>query len=325
MLRVLLAVVLLAGCAAPAPPATGADDRPAEWIEDTLERPEGALRYVLRVPAGDRLDPRPLVLMLHGGGESPEAMIDYSRMADLADAEGFLVVFPEVPAPPPAGEPRAWRWWDRAHQERGAGQPLLLVALVAEVDAVSRVDGDRVYVAGFSAGGLMASILGATYPDVFRAIGIHSGGEYRAADSEADVPKVMVLGGPDPKRQADLAVAASGAAARPVRAIVFHGDADRNAAPVNGAQAVEQWRLARRALGAADAAPATREGEEEGHAYTVVCHGVGVEGWTVHEKGHVWSGDPVETIPPREATAGPSATREMWRFFTGVGSGCAQP
>ena len=76
---------------------------------------------------------------------------------------------------------KCWNWFSRDHQQQGQGEPCIIAGLAREIVATYGLDGNRVYVAGLSAGGAMAVILGQTYPDVFAAIGVHSGLPYRVA------------------------------------------------------------------------------------------------------------------------------------------------
>src|ERR1700736_2497608 len=87
----------------------------------------------------------------------------------------------------------------------------------------------------------MVGILGATYPDVFAAIGVHSGLEYQAANSLGQSVKAMRSGGPAPQERGSAAYAVMGEHARVVPTIVFHGTADCVVAPLNGDQVVQQW------------------------------------------------------------------------------------
>jgi poly(3-hydroxybutyrate) depolymerase len=182
-----------------------------------------------------------------------------------------------------------------------------------------------VYVAGLSAGAAMAVILGATYPDLFAAIGVHSGLEYKAATTVWGAFQAMSLGGPDPMQQGQLAYHAMGRSARVVPTIVFHGTSDRTVQPVNGDQVIRQWmqtgRLASQgAYTAAFTRPSsTMPGQVPGgRSYTVFTwndpSGNAVQAyWKLDGMGHAWSGGGAGK--PFSDPSGPDASLAMYQFF----------
>ena len=256
----------------------------------------GARPYTLYVPTTGT-GPRPLVVMLHGGTQTADDFAAATRMSELAQVHGFLVAYPEQVRS--ANPMRYWNWFEPGDQRRGAGEPSILAGIVDEVAAEHGVDRDRVYVAGFSAGAAMAAVLGAAYPDVFAAVGVHSGLPHGCATDVASA--FAAMRGAPRVRPLD----------RSVPVIAFHGDADPTVAADNAARVVEQFSggqvrgdtLVERGPGR----PATR--------VVVRRDGVAVgELWTVHGSGHAWSGGLAGgsyTDP-----AGPDASAEMVRFFT---------
>jgi poly(hydroxyalkanoate) depolymerase family esterase len=255
----------------------------------------GARPYTLYVPTTGT-GPRPLVVMLHGGTQTVDDFAAATRMSELAQEHGFLVAYPEQVTS--ANPMRYWNWFEPADQSRGAGEPSILAGMVDEIAGKHAVDRDRVYVAGFSAGAAMAAVLGAAYPDVFAAVGVHSGLPNGCATDVASA--FAAMRGAPPVRPLD----------RPVPVIAFHGDADPTVAADNAVRVVEQFSggqvrgdtLVERGPGR----PATRVVVRRG--------GVAVgELWTVHGSGHAWSGGVAGgsyTDP-----AGPDASAEMVRFF----------
>ena len=230
---VLLALMLI--CTPRAPVA-----RAGSWVIGTVSTAAGSRNYKLWVPAGYTGSAAvPLVMMLHGCTQNPDDFAAGTGMNAVAEANTCLVVYPEQLSN--ADQSKCWKWFESSSQARGAGEPSILAAIVNKIRASYNVDAQRTYVAGLSAGGAMAVIMGATYPDLFAAIGVGSGLEYKAATNQTTAWTVMRQGGPDPNQQGYAAYQAMGAAKRRVRAIVFHGTSDYTVYPVNGDQVLTQW------------------------------------------------------------------------------------
>jgi poly(hydroxyalkanoate) depolymerase family esterase len=248
--------------------------------------------YKLFVPSGFGARPLPLIVMLHGCTQDPDDFARGTRMNALAQARGARVLYP---AQAPGSNPsRCWNWFQPGDQQRGAGEPAWLSALTRHVIAHHPVDPRRVHVAGLSAGGAMAAILGQEYPDLFASIGVHSGLAPGAARDVASAFAAM--------RRAPAATC--GPASTP--AIVFHGDEDRTVDPRNGEALL------------GTAGTRTRASGESGRRYTrtVVTDPAGrvrAEHWLVHGAGHAWSGGSAEGS--YTDARGPDASREMLRFF----------
>jgi poly(hydroxyalkanoate) depolymerase family esterase len=288
-----------------APPAS----LPGTFVERGFVHRAGKRRYKLYVPARHRPDANmPLLLMLHGCTQSPDDFAAGTRMNALAEQHGFLVAYPAQPAN--ANGSKCWNWFRPGDQTREGGEPALLAALAQSIAREYGADSTRVFVAGLSAGAAMAVILGATYPDVFAAVGSHSGLPYRAAH---DVPSAFAaMGGGDvASAPIDDLPARGSAVVTPL--IVFQGDRDKTVAPGNAD------RLVRQAIAnAAALAPHVSEGKGTGRRYTRTTYTTMrgdplVESWQVHGGGHAWSGGSVDgtfTDPQ-----GPDASAEMVRFF----------
>ncbi|RYZ70914.1 MAG: PHB depolymerase family esterase [Lysobacteraceae bacterium] len=301
------------------PEALAPAPHPGTFLEHSFSHPAGTRSYKLYIPAS--YDPGskaayPLVLMLHGCTQSPDDFAAGTRMNALADQQGFLVAYPAQS--PNANGSRCWNWFRPGDQGRAAGEPALLAGLTRELIARHAVDPQRVYVAGLSAGAAMAVILGATHPELYAAVGAHSGLPYRAA---RDVPSAFAaMGGTHALREvAEETDAQARQAKRPpapvVPLIVFHGDADHTVAAANGEALVKQ------ATGAAsEVLPTTRERSRSGNGrsytrsvYTTALGEPLVEYWQLHGAGHAWSGGSNQgsyTDP-----TGPDASAEMVRFF----------
>ena len=285
----------------------------------------GERGYRLYVP--DARDGRsaPLVVMLHGCGQDAEDFAAGTRMNSLAEREKFLVLYPEQD--PGANRAGCWNWFEPSDQERDGGEPSIIAGITEKIINEHGVDPRRVYVAGMSAGGAMSTILAATYPDLYAAVGVHSGLEYGAADSALAAVAAQGLGGPEPDRQGRLAFE-SGRPAEPrvLPVILFHGEQDRTVDVVNADQALSQWAQTNDYADDGvdddgvtdepdDALPGQTPGGYDHVRYVYEGPGgdVLMEKWIVEDLGHAWSGGDTEgsfTDPE-----GPNASEEMVRFF----------
>lgn len=277
-----------------------------QWTSHSFSHQGRTLSYRLYVPprpAGTALAPRPLVLMLHGCTQDPDDFAAGTRMNRLARAEGAVVVYPAQTRH--ANAQGCWNWFKPQHQQRGRGEPALLAALTQSVMKRQGIDPARVYVAGLSAGGAMADILGHAYPDVFAAVGVHSG---LAAGSAKDLVSAL----------AAMRSGAQGASAREGRrpaVIVFHGSADTTVHPRNGEAVMNAVHGPTPARGESQPTDGTSAG---GRTFTRTAHpgsdGQGAtEHWLLHGAGHAWAGGSAEGSYT-DAT-GPDASAEMLRFF----------
>ena len=273
----------------------------ARFEERSLTNAAGHHTYKLYVPSGYRGQRLPVVVMLHGCTQDPDDFAAGTRMNDLAEEHLFFVAYPRQPKS--ANAQKCWNWFNAGDQRRDGVEPSFIAGVALEVVKEFSADPARVYVAGLSAGGAAAAIMAATHPDVFAAVGVHSG---LACGAARDMPSAFAAMG-------------AGGAVRPrgkgavMPTIVFHGDADRTVNPVNGDHVVAQAAPA----GSLTSVVSTNE-SAGGVAYTRTVHldskgREALEQWVLHGAGHAWSGgSPAGSyVDPR----GPDASREMVRFF----------
>ena len=312
--------MVLDGCvfevdAAPpaAVPPRGAPTRTTPFTDGTHTHAGLTRTYKLFVPPALTGKPRALVVMLHGCTQDPDDFAAGTGMNEAALEQGFVVLYPAQAQD--ANPSRCWNWFKHNHQERGRGEPAVIAGMTREVMKAHGIDPRRVYIAGLSAGGAMATIVAAAYPDIFAAVGVHSGLPRGAASSVPEALSVMGSGvagtGVHTRtRRVDAAPTA------PVPTIVFHGDQDRTVHPRNGEQVIAA------ALGAAAAGAGAARVEQgrssQGRRYTRSTHAAEggaaqAEHWLLHGAGHAWSGG--RAAGSYTDAAGPDATREMLRFF----------
>lgn len=266
----------------------------------------------------------PLVVMLHGCTQDPDQFAAGTQMNALAETEKFFVLYPEQPSS--ANSNKCWNWFDTAHQSRGSGEPALIAGMVNQIKSSYSIDADQVFVGGLSAGAAMSVIMGATYPDIFAAISVGAGLEYKAATSVTGAYTAMSSGGPNPIQQGDLAYSAMGEHKRVVPVILFHGTADYTVAPINAHQILSQWAQTNdRASDGLDnnniddTADQTLPGTVSGgrsytqYIYKDTAGKTVMEKYMIEEMGHAWSGG--STSGSYTDPKGPNATKLSWNFF----------
>ncbi|NUZ04385.1 extracellular catalytic domain type 1 short-chain-length polyhydroxyalkanoate depolymerase [Piscinibacter koreensis] len=279
---------------------------PAGLVDGIFTNFAGTLDYKLYRSPNLRKRP-PLFVMLHGGSQNALDFATGTRMNELADECGGIVLYPEQSKR--ANALGCWNWFDTRHQCAESGEPAMIAGLTRAVIAENHCDPTRVYVGGMSAGGAMALILGKAYPDLYAAVGVHSGVPCGAANDLFSAWQTM-SNGPSSRFHASREP-------HPVATIVFHGDRDYTV-HLSNAQAIHAQAL----CGTVD-----RSGELSangpihlpgGRAVTRVTQpgrrGIAdAELWIIHGAGHAWAGG--NAAASYTDADGPNASREMLRFF----------
>ena len=291
---------------------------PGEFADRSFSNSSGTRSYKLYVPTtylGKRM---PLIVMLHGCTQDPTDFAAGTGMNQLADQHGFLVVYPAQSAA--ANGMKCWNWFNENDQQRDGVEPSLIAGITREVAAQYNVDARRIFVAGLSAGASMAVIMGATYPDLFTAVGAHSGLPYRAAHDVSSALAAMRAGRAQQLRHTNPPARDSTqpAAATLVPTIVFHGDNDKTVNSDNGADIVEQFVSKAASLRIPFKRTTHERRAVNGREFTTTCYGdasepPALEYWVLHGAGHAWSGGFADGSHTEES--GPSASAEMVRFF----------
>lgn len=270
----------------------------AEFLTKTFSCHAGKREYKLYIPANKPQGRRPLIVMLHGCTQSADDFAAGTRMNALAEEHGILVAYPVQPKT--ANASACWNWFNPSDQQRGIGEPAILAGITQEISAEHKIDPTRVYVAGLSAGGAMAMVMGAAYPELFSAIGVHSGLPYQSANDVMSALNVMRSGTVNVHPQPDI------------RTIVFHGDADKTVHPANAEKIADRVKMLK-SVTQGQAPVSGGRSFERTFIQSGEVDAARVELWMIKGAGHAWAGGSVEgsyTDPK-----GPDASAEMLRFF----------
>ncbi|MDB5933841.1 MAG: esterase, partial [Massilia sp.] len=251
---------------------------PGKFIDGSHTNAAGTRTYKLYVPSTyTGKNAVPLLVMLHGCTQDPVDFASGTQMNHLAEELQCLVVYPAQSQQ--ANAQRCWNWFSAADQARDQGEPSIIAGITRKIMASHEVDDGQVYVAGLSAGGAMATIMGTLYPDLYAAVGVHSGLPFASAH---DLPSALA--------------AMKGKFGRPqqqgksIPIIVFHGDKDTTVHPANGDELI-----ARGAHHSVKEIVIEPGRVPDGHAYTRTVHQRAdgtphAEQWLIHGAGHAWSG-----------------------------------
>ncbi|CAN5650514.1 PHB depolymerase family esterase [soil metagenome] len=296
----------------PAPPArreeqARAPTSPASFKSDVFANAGMSHPYRVYVPSGAQADAEslPLVVLLHGCTQTATDFALGTAMNQLAEETRCIVLYPEQVQR--ANSSRCWNWFEPQNQKRDSGEPGMIAALTRQVMATHNIDASRVYITGLSAGGAMAAVVAGLYPDLFAAVGVHSGLPCGAAHDMASAFSAMRSGAP-----------VKGKPGRALPTIVFHGTADKTVHPDNGENIVN---AAAKAAAASGLTLAKTEKQHDGSGartarrtrYTAPDGTAWIEHWEVASGPHGWSGG--DTAGSYTDPTGPSASAAMLEFF----------
>jgi poly(hydroxyalkanoate) depolymerase family esterase len=279
---------------------TPAPALPGKFVDGTYTNGAGTRTYKLYIPSNYSGAKVPLVVMLHGCTQDPDDFANGTQMNLLAEEMGCLVVYPAQSQQ--ANASRCWNWFSAVDQTRGQGEPSIIAGITDTIVHAYAVDASQVYVAGLSAGGAMATIMGTLYPELYAAVGVHSGLPFASAK---DLPSALAA------MKGKFGPGTPGAKSVPI--IVFHGDKDTTVHPACGEEIIKQG------THKASQAIVVEPGRvPDGHAYTRTVHQRAdgtpqAEQWLIHGAGHAWSGGSAHGS--YTDGKGPDASREMMRFF----------
>ncbi|USX27088.1 PHB depolymerase family esterase [Oxalobacteraceae bacterium OTU3CINTB1] len=276
----------------------------AKFISGSYANHAGSRNYKLYVPSTYTGQAMPLLVMLHGCTQNPDDFAAGTQMNQVAEEMGCFVAYPEQTSG--ANHSKCWNWFNAIDQQHGQGEPSIIAGIAQQIIDEYPVNERQVYVAGLSAGGAMAVIVGTLYPELFAAVGVHSGLPFASAQDLPSALSAMKRGASSSRK--------AGNGSQPI--IVFHGDSDTTVNPRNGEQVIEQ------SLHSHKGAPSIQSGSvPNGYRYTQTTHTKADgsplgEHWVVHGAGHAWSGG--SSHGTYTDAKGPDASREMVRFFRTV-------
>lgn len=280
----------------------------------------GTRAYKLYIPSGYSGEALPLLVMLHGCTQNPDDFAAGTGMNAVAEENNCFVVYPAQTKS--ANGSNCWNWFKPGDQRRDQGEPSIIADITREIIRTYKIDTSRIYVAGLSAGGAMAVVMGASYPELYAAVGIHSGLPYGVAhDMPSALAAMKSRKGKTATRNIGLGTKAPAPLGHAIPVIVFHGDRDTTVHSGNADQVLAQCVPSVGLMSADHKESGVKEEKGKapnGRTYTKIIHhdvhGKAVaEKWIVHGAGHAWSGGSSKGsyVDPK----GPDAAREMLRFF----------
>lgn len=218
----------------------GPDAKTGDLIEiDQFGPNPGGLSMLTYVP-DDLPAGAPLVVALHGCGQTAADYDTETGWTKYADRDGFALVLPETG---PGNHPnRCFNWFRQRDQTRGSGEPRSIVSMVEYLLDGRDLDRDRVFVTGLSAGGYMTAVLMATYPELVAGGAVVAGGPYGCATGPTEALNCMNPGvEKSPATWGDRVRDATDHEGPWPVVSVWHGSADATVDDRNRRETVKQW------------------------------------------------------------------------------------
>ncbi|MFZ1232089.1 MAG: PHB depolymerase family esterase [Thiofilum sp.] len=277
----------------------------AQFITKTFSNQYGSRDYKLYIPSTYGSKPVPLVIMLHGCTQSSDDFANGTQMNALAEQHQVLIAYPEQSAQ--ANAQRCWSWFKPQDQTHNQGEPSIIAGITQAIMSEYQVDKKRVYIAGLSAGGAMSAIMAALYPDLYSAVGIHSGLAFGSAHDLPSALMAMNLGAKPIHKPNQF-----------VPLIIFQGDLDKTVSLRNAETLFEQAKTLYQQRDEYFELTTQDYHPSNSHAYTRTVlknskERHELEYWTIHGAGHAWSGG--DRSGSYTDPKGPNASWEMLRFF----------
>lgn len=192
----------------------------------------GSRDYKVWLPEGyDSNKPLPMIVALHGCMQNAEAFSTQTGLNALADTKKFIVLYPLQSSL--ANGLSCWNWMLDSNQSKMGGEPEIIAKITEQVVGKYAVDKSRVYIAGLSAGGGMASNMMACYPEIYAAGSVHGGVMFRAADNPGVGMAAMFDASKanSPEVTGRAAWECSGKFRKPVPVMIWHGTSDNIVVP----------------------------------------------------------------------------------------------
>lgn len=297
---------------------------PGKWlasyyspISETGTLPARRMTYWLYLPSTPRSAAIPMVVMLHGCGQTATQFAQGTRMNQLAEEKGFAVLYPQQSL---RGHPnRCWHWYEKNTQE-GGDDVELIIGIMDKVSRKYPIDPTCIYLAGLSAGAAMANIIALNHPGKIAAVGLHSGPVFGAGHSRMEALSVMQLGSIKFTDAAINGVVKKFGVFPKMPALLIHGQEDKVVRPVNLVQLTKQFQLLNGLP--AEGQPAvlketTPSKRSRANAYRTQDYYSGrkllLRTCEIHSLDHAWSGG--DCSLKFNSCAGPDASKMMWNFF----------
>ncbi len=308
----------------PPPPRNGPPS-PGKWLASHFSAPPGVgtparrMSYWLYLPNHPPADTQrkglPLLVMLHGCQQTATQFAQGTRMNQWAEQMGYAVLYPQQLVSVQAQ--RCWKWYDRATQEGGGDVPVI-VGMINKVMSQYAIDRSRLYIAGLSAGAGMANIVALNHPQLFAAVGLHSGPVFGAGHNTIGALGVMQHGAATRTEAAAHEVMLRHPQFPGMPAILIQGEGDKVVRPINQIQLARQSRLLNRLSAAPKITlkPQGRGGRHNAHQLHDFYEGrkLLLRVAQIADLEHAWSGgDPALAF---NAKAGPDASKMMLEFFS---------